>query len=203
MSAWSQVKNESIISKQAWHNTIKKRIRPTFGQTIKNIVKNEEGKKWLKTRMDSKRGTSADVPFTVAVRNAGLHGRFQGKKRNADDRSKKKLHPSALDFQMGEQNDGGANELRGAVFKKTKKDGGDVMEWKPPDNLRLDAGWTICDNRIFDLINVASRDKGPLAEAMDRRKMTSSKGQGRAATFVVDYIIALVLASEPVPESTT
>ena len=99
---------------------------------------------------------------------------------------------------MGEQNDGGANELRGAV---AKKDG--TQAWQPPEYLLLTKDWTISDERIFDLIEAALHPDadgkaGPLAEAQNKRKKTSSTGNGRAATFVVDYLIALVSAADSV-----
>ena len=196
---WSKASKKRLICSRAmWHGTIKKHERPTYLDTSKTLIYSPNGKEWLKGRIAAIKDTAVDVGFSEAIRNVGLGERFGGLLRNGDERSKHKVHPDAIDFQMGEQNDGGANELRGAV---AKKDG--TQAWQPPDHLLLTKDWTISDERIFDLIEAALHPDadgkaGPLAEAQNKRKKTSSTGNGRAATFVVDYLIALVSAADSV-----
>lgn len=135
--------------------------------------------------------TPSDIPFTDAMVAAGLAERFGGKlQRNKFTGAKAKRHPDAIDFQLGEQTDGAANELRGCVHRN----GVDEDVWKPPANLKIDKEWRISDTRVFELIDLATQSKGPLAESASRKRKTSSTGNGRVATFIVDYFAALVTA---------
>jgi len=194
---WSKITKKGVIcSRVMWHGAVKKHKRPPFAETMSALIHSPNGKEWLKERMAVIKGTAVDVGFAEAIRNAGLGKRFEGLGRNRNGGVKAKKHPNAIDFQMGEQNDSAANELRGAVAN-----GGTT--WKPPDHLLLTKDWTISDERIFELIEAALRPDadqkaGPLAEANDRRKETSSTGKGKAATFVVDYLIALTSAVDSV-----
>lgn len=145
----------------------------------------------MRSMMNDIAGSDVDLPFHEAIHSAGLSARFGGVKRNANGESKLKKHPRGIDFQMGEQNDGGANELRGAVMQKSE--GGDEP-WQPPPHLMLASDWLISNPLIFDLIEAARKDKGPLAESFDARKVTTSRANSRAATFVIDYLLSLVSA---------
>lgn len=190
VGAWDKLpKQTSIPSVKAWLSVARSQRRPAFLPTANNCVLSENGRVTMLQMMSDIRGSDVDVPFHEAIHNAGLSSRFGGVKRNANGEAKMKQHPRGIDFKMGEQNDGGANELRGAVLSKSA-DGDEP--WQPPPHLMMGLDWLISNALIVDLIDAARKDRGPLAESFDPKKKTTSKANSRTATFVVDYFLALV-----------
>ena len=112
---------------------IRKNFRPKFSSFYAACVRSEHGKAKLIAMMDALRGTEHDVPFAEAIVKAGIVDR--NCERNKTNRNKAKRHAQAINFKLGEQNDGAANELRGCTFRKTKKT---EKVWAPPDSLLLD-----------------------------------------------------------------
>lgn len=185
-------KSHSFPSANAFVGAIRKRLRPRFRHLHCTVVKSPAGKAKLTAMMEALKGTAFDVPFVDAIVKANLATRFGGLlHRNSNADAKKKKHPEAIDFQLGEQMDGALNELRGCALQKGGGEGGGGL-WKPPTKLMIEPTWRISDARIFDLIDVATQQKGPLAESANRRIKTSSTSQGRPATFLVDYFAAVV-----------
>jgi len=174
----------------AFIGAIRKKFRPRFGHLYATIVKSNSGRENVVSMMNALAGTPADTTFVDAFVDAKLDTRFGGTfKRNKSSHAKDKKHPDAVDFQLGEQMDGAANELRGCV---ATKQAGEL--WKPTDALKIDKDWRVSDTRIFDLIELATKDKGPLAESANRKMKTASTSNGRTATFVVDYFAAVITA---------
>tara|TARA_B100001057_G_scaffold412177_1_gene428143 strand:- start:164 stop:808 length:645 start_codon:yes stop_codon:yes gene_type:complete len=183
---------------------IRKKLRPKFKHLHATVLTSVNGKNKITAMMNELRGTPGDKTFCDALLKANLITRFGGDlKRNKSTVAKGKKHPNAIDFKMGEQQDGAANELRGATVRAPKPEPEKPPEepWAPPDDLMIQPDWRITDMRIFQLIDAAKANKGPLAESANPRKATSSTSHGRVATFMVDYFAALVTAyDEQFPE---
>lgn len=191
-SEWTCLpKHVSIGSAQAFVAAIRKKTRPKFSSFYAACVRSAHGKERLLAMMRRLEGTPSDVPFADAILEAGIVKR--NCERNATDRAKVKKHRDAIDFGLGEQNDGAANELRGCTYRKSGESGAAPV-WQPPDFLRLDRAWRISDARIFELVEAAQQERGPLAESVNRKKHTTSTSNGRVATFLVDYFAAMVVA---------
>jgi len=189
-SVWTTVpKTSSFPSANALVGAIRKKLRPKFGQLYATVVNSSSGKKKIVSMMNALQGTPGDLHFVDAIVDAKLAQRFGGEGRNKNTAVKSKKHPDAVDFQLGEQMDGAANELRGCVVKK---DDGDV--WRPTSELTIGQEWRVSDVRIFDLIELATKHKGPLAESASRKMKTTSTSNGRVATFMVDYFAAVITA---------
>lgn len=187
--------NMSFTGFKSFHSAVRKKLRPKFKDAYATVIRSENGKRALVAMMDALRGTPRDENGIVqAIIDAGFHERYGGDyERNKSTGHKSKQHANAIDFRMGEQADGAANELRGCF--RQKDDGKEKADpWTPPEDLKIDTSWPISDMRIFKLIDAASTNKGPLAESVDRRKDTKSTSHGRVATFIVDYLAAIVVA---------
>jgi hypothetical protein len=189
---WQPASNKvGITGFKSLHKVISKKVRPKFKQVLATVVKSPDGKKKMLGMMTALERTPADTPWMDAFVDAKLATRFKARlERNNESGPKAKKHPDAVDFGLGEQIDGAANELRGCIKKKQS---GEL--WEPPEAaLKIDKGWHISDPRIFKLIESAMKDQGPLAESANRKMKTTSTSHSRTATFVVDYIAAVITA---------
>lgn len=186
-------KSHPFTNVNGFLGAVRKKLRPKFADLHSTVINSTNGKNKIAAMMNALRDTSGDKTFVDAFIDAGLVNRFGGDlERNKKCESKEKKHPKAIDFNMGEQTDGAANELRGCVIRDATH--GHEYPWKPSDDLMIGLDWRVSDMRIFQLINEAKANKGPLADKVNKRMKTSSTSHGRVATFVVDYFSALVTA---------
>jgi hypothetical protein len=165
---------------------VRKNRIPSFKSVYANAFRSETGKKKLADMIQALKGTPYDIAFCDAIRESGFLDRHMND-RNASDRKKAKMHPDAIDFGIGEQDDGAVNELRGAVVKKD----GDVP-WTPRADLKPEKDWRITDTRLLEAITEACKDRGPLAESADSRKVTTSTAHSRAAAFASELIACII-----------
>jgi hypothetical protein len=182
----------SIVSFLILVGVIKKRQRPTFRDTYATALSNRSGgRAKLVDMMNAIRDTPYDQGFHKSIIECEVNLRLCERNSSSDASIRGYGHANAIRFGMGEQDDGGANEMRGALQRKNQ---GDPPPPQPPAHLMLDENWKISDPRFLDLVDWAAKGQGPLAESVDRRKLTKSKSKGRVATFVVDYVAAIVMA---------
>ena len=151
-------------------------------------MKGTNGRDSLSKMQKRLKNTKYDLPFSEALINLELQERHTNH-RNSSHKKRLKQHPEAVDLAVGEQASGAVNELRGTFLTKNGR-----CPWKPPENLKIDETWTLSESKLFDLVDAAKSNGGPLASLFNKK--TTSTSNCRVAPFFVDYVAAIVLYNE-------